>query len=113
MSCLTERVAAAKVVPVIESGSLVRWILINRMDCCLVLFWTRFAYLCSDCRVQEYAQIYRHKPFPTAIIDTQYNILECNDRFLSMVNNFKDQVLNHSLTAALSENPPELEQLFS
>jgi len=83
LALLQERVAAAKVVPVIESGSL------------------------------EYAQIYRHKPFPTAIIDTQYNILECNDRFLSMVNNFKGQVLNHSLTAALSENPPELEQLFS
>lgn len=83
LALLQERVSAARVVPVIESGSL------------------------------EYAQIYRHKPFPTAIIDSQYKILECNDRFLSMVNNSKDQVLNHSLTAALSENPPELEQLFS
>ena len=33
MPCLTERLAAAKVVPVIESGSLVRWDLINRMAC--------------------------------------------------------------------------------
>lgn len=83
IALLQEQIAAMKAPPAIEPGSLV------------------------------YSQVFPHKPFPTAVIDEQFKIVDCSDSFLSMVNISKSSALNQYLPGLLSVNCPELQQLFS